>query len=243
LLKVLNKSPDCRVYHEGSGNNAAYDCFRLRPQDTVKRLIEKSREPTVVFKPVLDLQHTDRLLELHPNTKAIWIYRDYRNVVLSSVKKWQGNQKDIIYGIAADIRRDPKHHQYAIGERMSDDAMRAVRNLSSPSMSAEDGAALLWYVRNLLYFDLKLYLDQRVALVKYEDFVTQPQLHFQQLFNFVECDFKPSYVRDIFDTSVKPSIFPALSPEVELLCREMMTRMHRQYSVQGQSLQASLAAF
>jgi hypothetical protein len=198
----------------------------------VKRLVQKSDEPIVVFKPVLDSQHTDRLLDIDPNAKAIWVYRDYRDVVSSSVKKWQGDQKDIMYGIAEGIRRDPKHHQYAIADRMSDQTVNLVKNLCNSGMSPEDGAALLWYVRNLIYFELGLEKDQRVLLVRYEDLVTRPQQYFPRIFHFIGCYFDQEYVSDIFDSSVRKNAGPAINNEVELLCREMVQRLDQQYSLQ-----------
>jgi Sulfotransferase domain len=232
LINVLGKSAECRVYPEGNGNNAAYAHYRLRSNQTVKHLIQKSDKPTVVLKPVLDSQNTDLLLDLYPNAKAIWIYRDYLDVVNSSVKKWQGAQKDIMYGIAAGIQRDPKHHQYAIAERMSDRTLNLVRTLCNPGMSPEDGAALLWYVRNLIYFDLELEKDPRVLLVRYEDLVTRPQQYFPRIFGFIDCDFDQQYIGDVFDTSVRKNAGPAINKEVKLLCREMLQRLDNQYSIQ-----------
>ena len=232
LLNVLGKCAECRVYHEGNGNNEAYDYYRLRSNDTVKHLIQKSHEPTVVFKPVLDSQHTDRFLDLYPNAKAIWMYRHYRNVVNSSVRKWKGDHRDIMYGIAAGIQRDPKHHQYAISDRLSDRTVGLVRKLCSLNTSPEDGAALLWYVRNQIYFDLELEKNQRVLLVRYEDLVTRPQQYFARIFGFIGCNFDQEYVDDIFDTSVKESPGPAINKEVEVLCREMVQQLDHQYSVQ-----------
>jgi hypothetical protein len=231
LLNVLGKSAECRVYHEGA-NNAAYDFYRLRSHDIVKHLIQKSDKPIVVFKPVLDSQHTDRFLDLYPNAKAIWMYRDYRDVVNSAVNRWQGDQKDIMFGIATGIRRDPKHHQYAISDRMSDRTLNLARKLCDPGMSPEDGAALLWYVRNLIYFDLGLEKDQRVLLVRYEDLVSKPQQYFSRIFGFIVCYFDQKLVSDIFDTSVKKNAASAINKEVELLCREMAQRLDHQYSVQ-----------
>jgi Sulfotransferase domain len=231
LLNVLGKYAECRIYNEGK-NNPAYDYYRLRSNETLRHLIQKSDKPTVVFKPVLDSQHTDRLLDLYPNAKAIWMYRDYRDVINSSVKKWQGDQKDIMYGIAAGIQRDPKHHQYAISDRMSDRTVHLVRKLGNSGMSPEEGAALLWYVRNLLYFDLSLEKDPRVLLVRYEDLVTRPQQYFPRIFSFIGCHFDQKYVGDIFDTSVKKNAGPVINEQVELHCREMMQLLDHQYSVQ-----------
>ena len=137
-----------------------------------------------------------------------------------------------MYGIAAGIRRDPKHHQYAIGDRMSDCTVNLVRKLGNPGMSPEDGAALLWYVRNLIYFDLGLEMDPRVLLVRYEDLVTKPQQYFPRIFGFIGCNFDQEYVGDIFDTSVNKNAGLAVNQEIGLLCREMAQRLDQQYAVQ-----------
>jgi hypothetical protein len=231
LLNVLGKSAKCRIYHE-SNNSPAYDYCRLRSNETVKSLIQNSYQPIVVFKPVLDSQHTDQLLDLCPNAKAIWMYRDYRDVVNSAVKKWQGDQKDIMYGIAAGIQRDPKHHQYAISDRMSDQTVSFVKKLCHPGMSPEDGAALFWYVRNLIYFDLGLEKDPRVLLVRYEDLVTKPQEYFSRILDFIGCPFDQKYVGDIRDTSVNKNAAPTINEDVERHCREMAQRLDHQYSVE-----------
>ncbi len=230
LLNVLGKSAECRVYHEGK-NSPAYDYYRLQSQETVTRLIQSSHEPIVVFKPVLDSQHTDRLLDLYANGKAIWIYRHYGDVVNSSVKKWRGDQKEIMYGIAAAIRRDPKHHQYAISERMSERTVNLVKNLCHPGMSAEDGAALLWYVRNLLYFDLALEKNPSVLLVRYEDLVARPRESFPRIFDFIGCHFDQKYLSDIFDTSIQKNGAPVINEEIKRHCRDMMERLDDQYAL------------
>jgi Sulfotransferase domain len=230
LINVLGKSAKCRIYNEGK-NNPAYDDYRLRSNERLKHLIKKSGRRIVVFKPVLDSQHTDRLLGLYPNAKAIWIYRHYRDVANSSVKKWQGDQKEIMCGIAG-IRKDPKHHQDAIAERMSQRTVDIVRGLCNLAMSPEDGAALLWYVRNLIYFDLGLEKDQRVLLVRYEDLVTKPEHYFARIFGFIGCYFDDKYVGDIFDTSVNRNAGPPINKEVARLCHEMLQRLDHQYSVE-----------
>jgi hypothetical protein len=236
LVNVFRKSPECRVYNEGN-KNPAFDYYRLRSNEIVKYLIQKSKQSIVVFKPVLDSQHIDRLLDLFPHAKAVWMYRDYRDVVKSSVTKWQGDQKDIMYGIAAGIRRNPRHHQYAIADQMTESTLDLVKKLCRPDMSPADGAALLWYVRNLIYFERGLQQDHRVILIKYEDLVTDPQEYCSRIFEFIGCHFDRTYVDDIFDTSVRRTSVFDLNKEIEILCREMARRLDHQHSVQlSQSL-------
>jgi hypothetical protein len=137
-----------------------------------------------------------------------------------------------MYGIAMGIQRDPKHHQYAIADRMTEWTMDLVKSLCSPDMSAEDGAALLWYARNLLYFDLGLQQDRRVLLVKYEDLVTNPGQYVSRVFQFIGCRFDQNYIRDIFTTSVKKHAAPSIKRKIEVLCREMSQRLDQRYALQ-----------
>jgi hypothetical protein len=73
LLNVLERSPLCRVYHEG--DETVFSNYHLKEDAAIQKQVCKSLQQIVVFKPLNDLQHTDLLLETFPNAKAIWIFR------------------------------------------------------------------------------------------------------------------------------------------------------------------------
>lgn len=223
LLRVFEQSPECAVFHEG--NSAAFEDSRIRGVDTIQRLIRESRNPVVVFKPLNDLQHTDTFLEVHLKAKAIWMYRQYQDVISSAVRKWGTAQRDLMYAIGRGVRR--YREQAAISERMSPSVAALCRELCDDHMSSEDGAGLLWYVRNALYFDLSLHNDQRVLLVRYEDLVTSPEDQFQRVFDFIGCRFSREYIADIHRASIGAFPVPVMSPKIESLCEEMMSRLNR----------------
>lgn len=227
LLNVMQRYPECSVYHEG--NKIAYKNFRIKSDNIIKRLIKMSDKKIVVFKPLNDVQHTDRFLKFNENVKAIWIYRNYDDVVKSAVTKWGAAHKDIMIGISQGYKRHPG--QDAIRERMTPEMLRLVKRICNENMTFEDGAALLWYARNLIYFKLALHKDHRVLLVKYEDLVKNPIHHFERIFDFLFCPFNKEYINGIHALSVRKTPLPIIDTKIKLLLTEMMDRLDEQYLV------------
>ena len=226
LLNVINLSPECLIYTEIS--NAACKNYRIKSLGTVKSLITKNREKTVVFETSHDLQYANVFLDLHPLTKVVWLFRNYHDVVNDAVKRFGNAQKNIMLAIA-EGRCNKYLSQDAMREGMKPDTLRLVKRICNENMSSEDGAALLWYVRNLIYFDLKLHRDGRVLLANYDDLATEPIQYFRRIFDFISCPFYEEYVKDINASYVREMSLPVIDSGIELLCNEMMERLNEQY--------------
>jgi len=56
------------------------ESLRLNSLSEVQGLIAADRAPFVVCKPLVESQNLDHLLALWPITRAIWMYRDFRDV-------------------------------------------------------------------------------------------------------------------------------------------------------------------
>jgi len=229
LLNVLSRSAQVRVYHEV--NMRAFDEYtRLRPQVRIQRLISRSSRPIVLFKPLNDSQHADRLLEMHNNTKAVWVYRNYQDVVNSELTKWNDVPMKMMYEISTGKYTNP--FRAAMGERLSKETEAIIKRLCDRGLSSEDGAALLWYVRNNIYFDLGLQHEAKVLLCKYEDLVTENTDSFQRVFQFVGAEFSPGHVANVHNRSVGKTDPPVIDPEVRELCEQMMGSLNQVYDRQ-----------
>ena len=226
ILRTFEHSSECRVYQEW--NQLAYKrAHRLRHDIKIKHLIEKSDKKIVVFKPLNDTQNADRFFYLQKNTKVIWVYRNYYDVANSAKKKWGTIHKNIMTSLCKGSLEHPRHHTYK--ERITPETLEQVKIVFKEDMSDEDGAALLWYVRNSIYFDLNLDKEDRVLLVKYEDLVTDPIQHFKTIFDFILCPFTEEYVKDIHNSSIKREHQPVFDSKVKCLCDEMTNRLNNQY--------------
>lgn len=236
LLNIMARSRLCRVYHES--DQAAYDDWRLRSPDVIQRLVKRSLRPFVAMKALNELQHAKTLLALHGNARGIWIVRDHRDTSESAVRQWGDAQKKIALWVAKEFRRDLReaenddnkyYRMYA--EEMIENTYDVVKRFAHPEMSSEEGAALLWYMRNKIYFDLGLHRDSRILLCKYEDLVRNPDSQVGNIFAFIGCPFSVEYTRGIFSSSVGKKVEPrSVSSELDAVCRELMSRFEQQIS-------------
>jgi hypothetical protein len=228
IADVFAKSRDCEVFLGDKRNLVFQGASRLVPMEALEKLVSRTRKRVAVFKPNNDLQQANRFLDFDPNARLIWVYRDYRDAINSSIKRWDTAHRDIMLGICQG--RTLHAGQAAIAEGISNDLLAVLRSLRPDNLTREDGAALLWYVRNSLYFDLHLDRSDRVLLVNYEDSVSAPLEHFARMFQFAGVQFKRRYVQGVFRSSIGKQHQPALGEDVESLCQSMMTSLGASYA-------------
>ena len=214
LLNVFEKSDEFSVFHEGNIN--AYKNYRIKPLSDIKNLIERSKKKYIVFKPINDLHLSNEFLELSKDARAIWIYRDFNDVVNSSIRKWGSAQREIILGIITGRKRHPGHD--AIMDGISEEDMNFLTRFKNTEISSEDGAALLWYIRNRIFLEKSLHINPKVILVKYEDLVASPEESFGVIYKFIGCEFSRQYVQDVKASSVKKNPPPRLSAKIMEQC-------------------------
>jgi hypothetical protein len=218
LLDVLDRSRDTEVHHEY--DSAAMDAFRLRPPAVIDRLAERSAARVVVLKPITESHRADWLLNRFPDTRAIWVFRSYQDVANSAIAKWPGENTEFVDRVregnlqALDWR----------GERVSEETLVTVRGLAQRSLGEPEGAALFWYARNALYFELDLVNDPRVLLVRYDALVAEPE-EFPSMFQFLGLPFDRRFVDSVSRTSIGRRPFGPIREDVRLLCDGMMQRL------------------
>jgi len=234
LLRLMKQSPWCTVYHENN-EKAMREHSRFRDDETVLGLIQSERRLFPVFKPLNDAQHARSQLHLDPRSKGLWMYRHYGDVVNSMVEKW-GNSQALTYTAIATDADDGRTLDPAVlldvqifSEGMSAETLSDVRRLVKPDMTPEEGAALHWYSRNRLFFDLGLDRDLRVELVRYEDVVQDPDRYLKRVFDFVGCGYRSEWAGSVFKSSVKKRASPVLSTDYKDLCEALLGTLHAEY--------------
>ena len=178
--------------------------------------------------------YADHLLSLYPNTKAIWLYRDYSAVSNSAVKKWRDAQKNIVlwlaknYGKEEILNNDLTRACNVYLEKMMPETIATIRKVANVNMTQEDGAALLWYIRNKIFFDLALQNDKRVYVIKYENLVTAPEKNMRNLCKHIGCKFSKKTIDKIKTSSVKDQYPFKLDPNIELICNQLLNDLDDQ---------------
>ena len=101
--------------------------------------------------------------------KAVWMLRHYQEVARSNVARFG---MDNPYRDLQPIRsRDALDWRY---RGVTEETCETVTALSNRDLTHFDAAALFWWTRNQLYFDQRLWEDDRIRILRYERACNQP---------------------------------------------------------------------
>ena len=225
MLRILERDRQSRVYGEFSELSLGPNRTLLKPFAEVRKLIDRDPAPFVVVKPLVETQRLPELFEHFPEAKALWMYRHYKDVVSSNLKNFgEGNGVDDLRPIA---QRDPANWR---SSHASEEVQQIARRFFSEEMSPFDAAALFWYARNSLYFDMDLPNHPRVMISRYNDIVLDPRTKLSEIYRFVDRPFPDDIIRhDIQASSVGKGKAVDLTPEIEELCQQMLARLDQAY--------------
>jgi len=233
LIDILDRSPLCKSFQEV--DERVMRDVRLREAAVVKEVIRKDYHPLLVFKPINDSQHADSFIRTYEGARLIWVYRDYNDVVNSALVKWAEWQKRIVLWVRdhSDDEANPTEEPYKwfaiYRERITPETVEILRRCADDSLTDAEGAALLWYMRNILYFDQQLEGRPEVMLVKYEDLVREPAVYIKRVFDFVGCRFRPEYIADVRASSIARRSRPELRRPIRDLCDGLQERLDAVY--------------
>ncbi|HEX6384826.1 MAG TPA: sulfotransferase domain-containing protein [Anaerolineae bacterium] len=229
--RVLGRDWQAKSYGEFSEltSQGTKQSIRLKPLPDVQAVIEKDKARIVVIKPLVESQNVDKLLAFFPRSKALWVYRHYEDVVQSSIKKFgpEVGIRDLRPIVEDDIRNWR-------AERVPESIREIVRTHFSELMEPYDAAALFWFVRNSLYFELNPAAQRDILLCKYEHLALYPGQAVRRIYNFLDHPFPGDrIVSNIHAHSVGKGQDTVLSPEVERLCSTLWAKLEQVYQSQA----------
>lgn len=230
MLRVLENDLNTKTFPEFSKlSSIDKNKIRLNPLDSVNDTIRKVRAPFVVVKPLVETQNVVRLLEYFDGSKALWMYRDYRDVASSNLRHFGiGNGIDDLRPI---VEARPKDWR---SEGVSKHVRTVVSTHFSEDMNPHDAAVLFWYARNILYFELELYDNPDVIMCKYEDLVTSPEDVLRGLYKNINEVYPGSQIhKAIHSRSVTRGQDVGLSPGVERLAAGLLEKLNRSYDTKN----------
>lgn len=218
LMDVLERSLYTDLYHET--DTRAFDNYEMRPLPVIHHLVATSHAPVFIIKALCESDHLKDLIDEFPPAKAVWLVRDYNDAVSSALVSFSN--------FAAQVGR-MAHDRNADGWRgrgMSDATHTLVRSVYTPEMTDATAAALIWYLRNVLYFEQQLHQDERVLLAHYEQLVTAPQVAFPQIFDFLGLNYSAFVSSQVFASSIRRREPPVIAAPVRELCAALNERLH-----------------
>ncbi|MBU2641698.1 MAG: sulfotransferase [Gammaproteobacteria bacterium] len=216
LMDVLDASAATQVFHETDAR--AFERYEMRDLAVIRQLARQCPAPVFVVKALCELDRIKSLMETFTPAHTLWVVRDWRDSVNSAVKSF-GNfvpqWQRLAEGDADDWR----------GRGMSVATRELLAALYHTDASEAEGAAIMWFYRNVLFFEQQLAADPRVRVVFYEDLVQQPLREVAAVYDFLGLPgFNAAKARRIHAHSVKRRRPPDIAPAVTALCDELLAR-------------------
>jgi hypothetical protein len=236
MTKIFERDLRTAVYGEFSKMSAldTRHKIRLNPLPWVKAEFERDKVPLIVLKPLVETQNALKLLEYFEDAKALWMYRDYRDVASSNLAIF--GMANGISNLRAIAQNAPQNWR---SENVSDDTRNIVLKYFSEEMNPYDAAALFWLARNRLFFELGLDRHPRLTMCKYEDLLAHPERIMRGIYRFTGTDYPSDDILvDVRADSGKGKNIK-LSPAVELLCKEMLEKLDTAYEPGSRSRAAA----
>ncbi|MDG4838724.1 hypothetical protein O7631_19605 [Micromonospora sp. WMMD967] len=226
LVRGLDAAPEVEVRNEN--DSTLFHRFQLRPDAVLTAAIQRSRHAYVLVKPLCESHRVDELLALPGSTpgRALWVYRDVDDRARSEVAKFGDANLRALRAIA-----DGSIGRRWQGQRLDADAVELIRAHDPQRLDPHSGAALFWYVRNSLVFQLGL--DQRadVLLCRYDTVVAEPEAQLRRLCAFLDFPYRPGLhahiaPRRFHDGTAGHQQLP-IDRRVRALCDELTDRLDR----------------
>src|SRR5215207_1765188 len=208
VVRGLERAPEFEVYNEN--HSAAFDRFQLRPVGHIRGLLEASRHPYVLLEA----------LRTRSDPRALWVYRSAEGRARSAVAKFGDQNLRMLRELAQGRGRDRWQAQ-----GLSSDSLALIGRVDWSSVDAVSAAALFWYVRNRLYFELGLEGRPDVLLVSYDAMVADPAAEMRRICGFLDFPYHPRLVAGI--TARPPASTPAvaLQPQIAACCAELAAEL------------------
>ena len=215
LMDVLDASAVTRVFHETDPR--AFERYEMRDPAVIVQLAAKCPAPVFVIKALCELDRIPLLMDTFQPAKTLWMVRDWRDSVNSAIKSF-GNfvpqWQRLMTGDANDWR----------GRGMTPATRAVLAELYRPDASEAEGAAIMWYYRNIIFFE-QLAADPRARVVFYEALVQHPMREVAAVYDFLALPgFNSGIAGRIHSRSVRHCSPPDIAPAVVALCDDLLAR-------------------
>jgi hypothetical protein len=221
IVRGLATLPEVEVRNEGDRD--AFSRYRLRPDPVVRDLVARSRHRVVLLKPLLDSHRLGSLmddLDLATPARAVWAYRDVDSRVRSALSKFGPAALVALRDVAAGAPSGAWQSQ-----GLSPRCRELICAVDWDGATPADAAALVWYVKNLAFFEMRLDRRPDVLAVSYDELVRDPDAGMRRVCTFVGVGWRPSVSAHIDRRARRPAAPVALDPAIRALCDDMSGRL------------------
>lgn len=227
LAYAFQQLPICRVYSE-TEDLSRFDKdtkLRLDPLSQIHSRFSNTYAPVVVAKPLIESYRANELLEELPGARVIWMYRHFRDVAASDLKKFKqtGGRGNIL----PIINDNPDNWR---NKGVSSGIRETLRAVYQEDLSPFECACLFWYARNRMAFEMGLDQNNKVTFVSYESLINKPKTTFSKLLDSVDMPIFPhsgSATRHIKQSKKRQGTQNKIRPSILKLCEGLLSQLNR----------------
>jgi hypothetical protein len=183
---------------------------------TVLERIRRLPFEVVAAKPLVESASATARMDAAGAVKAVWMLRHYPEVAQSNVSRFG---MDNPYRDLEPIRsRDARDWRY---RGASEETWETVTALLNRRLTPFDAAALFWWTRNRLYFDQRLWEDDRIRILRYERACNQPDEVIRSLSDHIGLALPLGSITPRVRAQPFPPETKEPDPDVERLCKKL----------------------
>jgi len=176
LSSVIGELPEVKYYPEtnaeinSENKKEGGQTIRLKKYDEVEMLFNNvlSKYKLIISKPLVESQNAAEILMRFDESIGFWNYRSPLDVVSSHIAKWNIPKPSVYFGPILNQSEDNWRSQ-----NLTRNCIDIFHSHYDSSMSIVDAVALNWLIRNQLFFEQKLEVNEKVSLINYERLVSE----------------------------------------------------------------------
>jgi hypothetical protein len=205
---LILEEHDRRLVEPGQGTWQEYS--------TVLGRLRRFPFEVVAAKPLVESASATALMDAATAVKAVWMLRYYSEVARSNVSRFGVHNP---YRDLQPIRsRDTLDWRY---RGMTEETWETVSALLNRRLTPFDAAALFWWTRNQLYFQQRLWEDDRIRILRYERACNKPDEVIRSLSDHIGLALPIGSIAPRVRAQPFPPETRELDPDVERLCRKL----------------------
>lgn len=178
--------------------------------------IYHSKASVMVMKPILNSFDAKRLLTQYENSIVLWVIRDYRDMIASSVKKF-GNR---VAGFMRDLLLDNSGDNW-IATGMPTDTQKRLQNIVHKDFTNEDWMGLVWWSVNYTVLRDRLHQFDRFKLIEYEMVVRNKDILMNKIYHSLGMKLTKRSNHPVHPDSIGKGACIKLDPIVDSMCKDL----------------------
>lgn len=184
--------------------------------DRIPAAIKASKAPVLVMKPILNSFDTSHLLTTYTTSRVIWMIRDYKDMVASSIKKFDKVVSDylknfILFGTGDNW----------LSRGLPQNTREMLSAMDSSGFTLNDWMALVWWSVNRTIILNRLHESDRFLPLRYETLVRQPAPILKMAYSFIGLHYHDKAAKYVHRVSVGKGATVQLHPDVEKRCSDL----------------------